>query len=308
MELNKTKNGFYILITVSVLMLLLLGSWWLYLVFKLANKLQDLNHPLLEGNLLNMIKWEGTTFFIFLLILTGTLLYIYFQDHKKTKSLQAFFSSLTHELKTPLASIKLQTQVISDLIHDANIEENFKEKISRYTERLVEDSIKLENQLDNHLQLSRVERDGFLNLREISIISFLKKELNRYHDKISYEIVNESGDENPNVLADDFALQTIVRNLTDNTLKHSNVEFPKVKLLIRKDAMVEIHYIDNGEPFEGEASSLGQLFYKYGSPKGSGIGLYLIKNLMRQMKGHIKLIVDPSLNIKLYFQKNKDLK
>ena len=89
-------------------MVFLLGSWWLYLVFKLANKLETLNHPLLEGNLVKMIKLEGLTFFIFLSILTVTLLYIYIQDHKKTISLQAFFSSLTHELKTPLASIKLQ--------------------------------------------------------------------------------------------------------------------------------------------------------------------------------------------------------
>ena len=131
MELNKTRSRFYLLISFSVMMLLLLGSWWLFLVFKLSNALEGITSQKPQGNLINMIKWEGTTFIVFLIILSITLLYIYFQDHKKTKALQAFFSSLTHELKTPLASIKLQSEVINDLLEDEALEKNTKEKFQK---------------------------------------------------------------------------------------------------------------------------------------------------------------------------------
>lgn len=305
MELNKTRSRFYLLISFSVMMLLLLGSWWLFLVFKLSNALEGITSQKPQGNLINMIKWEGTTFIVFLIILSITLLYIYFQDHKKTKALQAFFSSLTHELKTPLASIKLQSEVINDLLEDEALEKNTKEKFQKYTKRLIQDSIKLEDQLDNHLQLSRVERGGFLNLRQIPIKSFLSKELKRYESSIHLDLNISDKDDDLTLLADDFALQTIFRNLIDNSLKHAKVENVKACVEIKNNEMIELHYSDNGQEFKGDPSSLSNLFYKHGSPKGSGIGLYLIKNLMRQMKGHIIIDAKENLKVTLYFQREE---
>ena len=305
MELNKTRSRFYLLISFSVMMLLLLGSWWLFLVFKLSNALEGITSQKPQGNLINMIKWEGTTFIVFLIILSITLLYIYFQDHKKTKALQAFFSSLTHELKTPLASIKLQSEVINDLLEDEALEKNTKEKFQKYTKRLIQDSIKLEDQLDNHLQLSRVERGGFLNLRQIPIKSFLSKELKRYESSIHLDLNISDKDDDLTLLADDFALQTILRNLIDNSLKHAKVENVKACVEIKNNEMIELHYSDNGQEFKGDPSSLSNLFYKHGSPKGSGIGLYLIKNQMRQMKGHIIIDAKENLKVTLYFQREE---
>ena len=301
MELNKTKNGFYILISVSVMMLLLLGSWWLYLVFKLANKLQDLNHPLLEGNLFSMIKWEGITFFAFLLILTITLLYIYLQDHRKTRSLQGFFSSLTHELKTPLASIKLQTQVLGDIISEIKISDESMAKINKYTRRLMDDSTRLEDQLDNHLQLSRVERKADLNLRPIEIEKFIQKECQRFNLEVPVHIISEAPE--LEIMADDFALQTILRNLIDNSLKHAKVKDLELTFKISLDSEkgILIEYMDNGQTFDGDIEKLGELFYKHNSPKGSGIGVYLIKKLMKQMDGDVAVSQSKSLKVVLNF-------
>lgn len=285
MELNKTRKAFYIVLLFSVLMLFLLGSWWLFLVFKLANKLEDLNHPLLEGNLLSMIKWEGMTFIGFLLTLTVTLIYIYYQDHKKTKSLQAFFSSLTHELKTPLASIKLQTQVLLDALLEAKLEEKTQAKIDKYTKRLIDDSVRLEDQLDNHLQLSRVERSAPLNLTQIELLEFIQQEEKRYEQEIQVHI-KQSEQAQTVIMADSFALQTILRNLFENTIKHGNPDNKQATIdIVSFKDKVQFSYHDNGGPFSGELDKLGELFYKHDSPKGSGIGLYLIKKLMYKMKG-----------------------
>jgi signal transduction histidine kinase len=299
MELNKTKSGYYILISLSVLMVFLLGSWWLYLVFKLANKLQDLNHPLLQGNLVNMIKWEGVTFFILLSGLAITLLYIYLQDFKKTKSMQAFFASLTHELKTPLASIKLQSQVLTDNIEEMDLTNEQREKLTKYTKRLIDDGLRLEDQLDNHLQLSRVERGAPLNLRAINLNNFIKNEKKRYKDQIA---INYDGiPDTLIVMADDFALQTILRNLIENSIKHGNLSSPEATISLISGKQNTIRYTDNGNGFNGDLTQLGNLFYKHNSPQGSGIGIHLVRKLMFQMNGLLTITKSEQLQFELQF-------
>jgi len=284
-----------------VMMLFLLGGWWLFLVSKLANKLMALNHPSIQGNLVSMIKWEGLTFLIFLLVLTITFLYIYLQDYRKTKSLQAFFASLTHELKTPLASMKLQSQVITDIVKDLD-HSDLKEKLEKYTKRLGDDSLRLEDQLDNHLQLSRLERNAALNLREIQIVDFIQKEARRYKDLVQINIQEDS--KGVTIKADDFALQTIFRNLIENSITHVGPGPVEIFCVISNDHEVKISYRDNGAAFTGDTSKLGELFYKHNSPKGSGIGIYLIKKLTRRMNARLEINACPNLEFTFTFPLN----
>lgn len=300
MELR--KNWYYYLISLTVAMLFLLGGWWLYLVFKLANKLSELNDPTLQGNLVSMVKWEGFTFIFLLLVLTSALVYIYLLDHKKTKALQAFFASLTHELKTPLASMRLQSEILNDTIENASLSDQSRKEITTYTNRLISDSIKLEDQLDNHLQLSRVERGSALNLRVLDLHEFTQREIERNYllkPFIKIESISETS-----VMADDYALQTIIRNLMENTLLHNkNVE--KVHITIKSiGSSLVFTYDDQGPQFAGEANKLGKLFYKHDSPQGSGIGLYLIKKLMRQMGGDFQIKSSPNLTFHLHFRRS----
>lgn len=302
MELNKTQNWFYFLTSFAVFFILTLGSWWLYLFFKLANKLEEYDLSATEGNLISMLQWEGLTFFTLLLALAFALFYVFFQDHKKTRSLQAFFSSLTHELKTPLASIRLQSQVLSDLIEDQEIAEEQKKQLRKYSGRLQDDAIRLENELDQHLQLSRVERDAPLNLTSINLVSFLNKEIKKFSEA-TFNIKSES--HALTVLVDEYAFSMILRNLIENTIKHStskNIVFE----ISAQTHMVVIDYSDYGAPFSGDMNQLGKLFYKYNSPKGSGLGLYLIKKLTKLMGGQFTIKNQESLSFVLSLQRGKD--
>lgn len=287
MELNKSRKGFYFLISCAVGMLFLLGSWWLFLVFKLANKLNELNHPLVKGNLLTMVKWEGVSFISFLFLVVMALIYVYVQDFKRNNSMQAFFASFTHELKTPLASIKLQSQVVSELLEDIQIDMKDKEKLRKYIKRLSIAGTRLEDQLDNHLQLSRVERGAPINMRAIDLLAFSRKEFDRFNERIFYTL---DIPKNLSLMADDYALQTILRNLIENSIKHSRSETPQISLLVKKEGdQIKLTYFDQGIPFDGDLKKLGSLFYKHNSPQGSGIGIYLIKKLTDKMGGSFKI-------------------
>lgn len=299
MEVNKTRRWFYGLTLLWVVMLLGLGSWWLYLVFKLHNTLIALNLPELgsEGRFLNMLKWEGSFFFIFLILLGASLLVMYFRDMRKTKAMQAFFSSLSHELKTPLASMRLQAEVIKDLIED---ETHSHEQLSELTKRLIEDTHKLESELEKSLQLSRIEQDAMMTLVPVSLERFLKRQEQKLHTplKIELHIAKDANE----VLADELSLNMIFRNLFENTQRH-NPEARKVSVTATKSgANVYVLYDDYGQKFRGEARNLGNLFYKFNSSKGSGIGLYLIKHLMRKMNGHFEILSNERLQFRLVFK------
>jgi signal transduction histidine kinase len=298
MEVNKTRRWFYGLTLLWVVMLLGLGSWWLFLVFKLNATLTELNLPQLgsQSRFLNMMKWEGSFFFIFLVLLGGSLFIMYFRDMKKSKSMQAFFSSLSHELKTPLASMRLQAEVIKDLIED---EEHSHDQLAALTGRLIEDTQRLESELEKSLQLSRIENDAVMTLVPVSIERYLKR-----HSKVGQNITvaMDIAPDAEEVMADELSLNMIFRNLFENTLRHNkNVTKVEIKA-VKKNHFVEVTYDDYGVKFSGDVSHLGELFYKHNSSKGSGIGLYLIKHLMRKMQGHFEIENTERLKFKLTFK------
>jgi signal transduction histidine kinase len=298
MEINRTRRLFFGLTLLWMMMLLSLGSWWLYLVFKLHSSLSELNIPEIgsQNRFLNMMRWEGTFFFIFLLLLGISLFVMYLRDMRKSKSIQAFFASLSHELKTPLASVRLQAEVIRDLIQD---ETHSHDQLSDLTKRLIEDTHKLEGELDKSLQLSRIDQDGNLSLQPVSLIRFMKRNKERLGPVELRLIIPETAQE---VMADELALNVIFRNLFENTLRH-NPAAKVVEISAEKaGAMVVIRYDDFGKKFEGSVENLGNLFYKFQSSKGSGIGLYLIKNLMRKMQGNLVVNNDERLRFQLSFK------
>ena len=271
------------------LLICALGTWWLYLIVQYGGKLSSVIGPQESTRVITMVKWEGLTFFALLLLLTASLLFLYFKDIKKTKSLQAFFASMTHELKTPLASVKLQSEVIADsidridfqkLTQDKAYYDKLNERVNRLGDRLVEDANKLETTMDKILQLSRLEGGGNLHLIPVDLRSVFETVLARHGKDLD---VHSQWNHTHQILGDEFALTLIFKNLLENTLIHGQ---QKKVWIETKDTLdgVQMVYEDKGK-FQGDIQKLGTLFYKHNSKKGSGIGLYLTKTLMEKMQG-----------------------
>jgi signal transduction histidine kinase len=300
MELNRSKNWPYYLLGFSILFILVLGGWWLYLVFTLAYKLKELHSPILKGNLLMMVQWEGITFLTITLIVGIAIFYVFYQDNKKTRATQLFYASLTHELKTPLTSMRLQSQVILDFLSNLDLQEDEKNKIQKYSERLEEDSIRLEDEIDRHLQLSRLELASDLNLESINLTHFIQELSKKYGLSIK---MNDTEQE---VLADQTALYMIFKNLFENTIRHQNHEKEILINFVNNNQYLKVIYDDQGAPFEGDISQLGKLFYKHNSPKGTGIGLYLIKKLILKQNGLFKITKAPHLVFEISLPRSLD--
>lgn len=291
--MKSSSKTLMILSLLWLTVLLCIGAWWIYLMLNFETILTSLD----KISFSKMLFWEGSTFIVLLILLSGSLLLLYLKDQKKTKALQDFFASLTHELKTPLASIKLQGDVISEIIEAKN-----DPQLIKLVNRLTSDTIKLETQMDKILQLSRIERGGELNLTNIKLVPFIKAIAKNWQNELDVKI--STSREKIEILADEFALELIFKNLFENTKNHSNSKNINIEIN-EKNNQVHISYSDFGT-FHGDAKKLATLFYKYNSSKGSGIGLYLSKKLTKKMNGQFNIINNESLSFELIYQKAED--
>lgn len=296
MELTRTTKWLYWLLGLWIIFILTLGAWWTHLYLKFSEFSVVNSNPEQFYKVTRMLKWEGITVFFGLLALSLLIIYIFTRDLKKTNSLRSFFATMTHEMKTPLASIKLQAEALTDLLQD--IDPKSYEKIKPFAERLVQDGHKLENEMDEILQLARLESGGGLNVQKLDLVEEFEKITFKYPE-LRFHIANST---EPIVMANQYALTLIFRNLIENTKRHQP-HTKNINITIKKqNEFLYLTYDDNGLAFKGNFSKLGQLFYRFNSEKGSGLGLYLIHKLMNSQNGSLSITENNRLIFSLKFQ------
>jgi signal transduction histidine kinase len=266
-------------IVLGILWLLLsvsLGTWWALVAMKQATYIAQLQNSK-EGleffqKQQRMIKFEGA-FFLSLLATGGlSLIIMSVRDIKRNQMIKDFFATVTHEMKTPLASLKLQAESLEEMLT-----ENEEKK---YLHRLIENATRLELQMDKALYLASISRKESLFLEKTKIESIINPFLNYYQN---LELIIESSDF---ISCDKRALESIFKNLIENSYHHG--EATKIKIQIQKNQeRLIIQIIDNGIGFYGNRSKIGSLFFKHNSRSGSGLGLYLAKNLLNKMNASI---------------------
>jgi signal transduction histidine kinase len=242
-----------------------------------------------------MLMWESLSYFALLIASTGVLFWLYLRDARRTRSLQAFFASLTHELRTPLTSIRLQAESISDGLADRPEQKHL-------VQRLLEDSQRLEMQVDRVLELARVEGGGPIFTQAVQIRPWLERVIRDWQQHQSERVEIELNIQDVRVHADQVALQLILRNLLENAVRHSKVE--KVKIRISSESTpngVFLVFADNGAGYAGNTKYLGKLFEKGESSQGAGVGLYLVQVLMKRMGGRAEFGARSGFQVSLLF-------
>jgi signal transduction histidine kinase len=289
----------YSLTLIWAFLIFCIGIWWLYLIKTLSSKIPA--QTFVGLNIPKIIFWEGATFFILMMILTSTLAWLILRDRRKNLSLKAFFASMTHELKTPLASIKLQAEVLHE-----TYEKKAHNEVKKLLERILEDTSKLEGQMDNILQLSRVEMGGQLSLIAISLKDIMKENTSPFYPLAEFTLPTDDHI----VLIEPFAFSLCLKNIFYNGLSHGQIELPakihfNLKVVNFPDH-IELQVSNNGKSFKGKIPELMNIFYKYDSPHGTGIGLYLVGRLMQAMEGKAQVISASPFTLCLSIKKAND--
>ncbi len=213
----------------------------------------------------------------------------YKKEVQLAKQQQNFLLSITHELKSPLASIKLilQTLVKRDL--DASQAKLWAGKAIKESDRL--------NQLVNDLLLAaRLESSYFLQKSKIDlveVVNYCTSNVLESNESVSISI--HSIEEIVEVNADRTAMVTAINNLLGNAIKYSEGN-AEIDIEIEKEANTVILKIkDKGPGIPAvEKEQVFKKFYRIGNEevrktKGTGLGLYIVKSIVEGHQGTIKI-------------------
>jgi signal transduction histidine kinase len=106
------------------------------------------------------------------------------------------------------------------------------------------------------------------------------------------------------ITGDQTAVQIIIKNLLENSIRHSGRDELKIILSSERTASgcFVINYRDNGRGVEShQLPKLGRLFEKGADSHGAGVGLYLVESLMQRMGGEVEFSGSDGFGAKLIF-------
>ena len=296
---NKRLKRLLILQLLSLVLICLLGGWWGQVILKQARQLAFLqqDNQVMESAH-RMIFWEGGTFFVILFAIMGLLYWIYWRDLKRSRSVQAFFASLTHELRTPLTSIRLQAESIAESAEPDSSQ-------NKLLVRLLEDTFRLETQVERTLELARVEGGGSVFNQALPLKPWIERFLQFWSADSKLTVQNKV--EDVEVFGDAPSVQVILRNLLENSVKHNKQV--EIAVTLRSQNIVKngqhwtvLVYQDNGTGSKSDGAKLGRLFYRGPESQGAGVGLYLVQALMQRMGGSAQFEVGEGFKASLWFK------
>ena len=266
-----------------------LAAWWM--IFGLRQL--DLLHLIVDGSMAveslgpklvrqhQMLIWEGGIL-LFCLVGGGAALISYArQERKRHHKLKEFFATFSHELKTSLTSLRLQGESLQD---DLERILGDKEKPA-VLERLLNDTVRVQIQLENSLFLANFENSR-LFVEKLSLQKVLSGFQQHWPEAkiiLEKDCVLE---------VDARALESVLKNLIHNALLHGKAKEIQLVAKAYGDDSVQVMVSDDGEGFDGDGAKLGTLFHRHTQRSGSGVGLYLAKQLMKKMGGDIHFLVE----------------
>jgi len=278
-----------ILSGIWLVVILALVIWWAYHLLDQSTRIADLSRmagiPPAEvaaeqATTHRMVFWEGGTFLLLLLTVSAALSWYYRRDLRRARGTQAFFAALTHELRTPLTSVRLQTEAIAA-----------GEPTQELIERLLVDTHRLESQIDKTLELARIEGGGTLAEQAIRFDQWLERALRHVvateGEGAQLTVGVDAG--LPPVHGDTAALQLILRNLVENSVRHGERALIHIDVAATRSAHgVDLRYRDDGRGYQGDPARLGRMFARGVESRGTGVGLYLVRVLMERMGGSVE--------------------
>ncbi len=219
----------------------------------------------------------------------GIILHDITADRELDRLKSNLISTVSHELRTPLAAIKgyASTLLAEDVEWDSKSQREFLTIISNETDRLT-------SLVNNLLDLSRIEAGSLkLSLEKCNIEETILRGARqaRLESGNRFEVKVEAG--LPSLYADVPRLETILRNLIENSLKYAGEQaFIQVKVNRQSDTIV-FRVMDDGTGIPPEKSErIFERFYRLDDSlarvtSGAGLGLAICQGLVRAHKGEI---------------------
>jgi two-component system phosphate regulon sensor histidine kinase PhoR len=274
-------------------------SLFLYIhsYLKVNNAFHDfvVKHKLDDSQFLDSQTWVNVLILSLLvaIILTGMfIIYVYYQKMIQLYRMQQnFINGFTHELKTPVASLRLFLDTFSK--HELPREEQLK-----YLEYMKRDTDRLSDNVNLILNLAKIEDKKYkTNFEEVELELFVKELVEKYQHLFEQcDIQIEPHQKDATIcLFDRSLMEMLLMNLLGNAISYNESENAKIKInfsIMKKHLIINI--VDNGVGLAGnEVKNIFKKFYQVGkAAKGSGLGLYIAQQVARIHKGTLNVHSD----------------
>lgn len=295
--MKRTNSHLYIIIAfviaqIAWLGLLALWIYWYvtnYIIFEQAGEKLS---PLIDIQTPNVFVFTAG---IILIVGIAVVMFIFFRNlsvqYKLANLYDNFIATVTHELKSPLSSLRLFLETMAY----KNVSE---EKRKDFLSLMMKDVKRLDNLINTILEISKLEQKKIVHDRREYKAGILFEEL------VNESILNLSVPEGvvsykcssvSYCSADKKALQIVIDNLINNALKYST-EAPTINVFVkdnRKKIIIDISDNGIGIPQQYQKKIFNKFFridsVHMPNVKGTGLGLYWTKEIIKQHKGSISV-------------------
>ena len=266
---------------------------WVYWYVKNSRNLAEfakrLPPELLESDFNWIVLLEGGV--LMLMILAGVyVIFVYWNKQARLYQLQSnFVSSVSHELKSPLASIQLYLETLK-------YQKVSSEETQDFVETMLADTERLSGLIDNILESSKSDSKSMqLQFMSVDIVSFLQETI-ALHQRLFEDkqcLIQLKFDNYPRVSMDARAMRMVFNNLIANALRYSPTG-SSLTIHVRQDEkFCNIDFIDQGFGFDNkELKRVFKKFYRVQNQEtqnleGAGLGLYISRQIIKSHKGKI---------------------
>ena len=235
---------------------------------------------------------------IIVAIALAYLMYAIFKEKKLSEIKNDFVNNMTHELKTPISTISLASQMLSDdSIPDSS------KNLGRISKIITQESKRLGYQVEKVLQMATVDKNNFdLKLKEIDIHEIIESVASNF----ILIIENKGGLLIPSLHADETMVKidtthmtNVISNLLDNATKYTE-DKPEIYIeTISRNGYIEVSVKDNGIGIsKSNQKRIFDKFYRVSTGnihnvKGFGLGLNYVKKITEAHNG--ELFVDSEI-------------
>jgi len=224
---------------------------------------------------------------------------------------QDFVASVSHELKTPLTSIRMYGEILKEGWAD-------EEKRQRYYEFIHDESERLSRLISNVLQLARISRnEPQFDMQQVAVTELMsntESKISSQVERAGFELrfIQDESVNDARISIDEDCFMQIIINLVDNAIKFSKDATQKVvevrsKRVANDKIEFSVRDFGPGVPRD-QMKKIFELFYRSESELtretvGTGIGLAIVYQLTTTMGGSVDLVnVDPGAEFRVTWQ------
>jgi len=270
---------------------IILVVFWIYWFLGSHRRLRELaskySPELLQGGIDWVILVEGLVLLVVILVGVYVIFLYWNKQVRLYREQKNIVSQITHELKSPLASLQLHLETIK-LHHPEG------EKLDGFIDTMLGDADRLNRLISNLLSANRLEQKGLrLVLRRVDFSTLVRDYFERHRQILPPGgVLNLTIEEGLFAQLEEESIHMVLRNLLENAILYS-YKSPVIDVSLSRDGrFCHLMVADHGRGLERRyRKKIFRRFYRVRrgkeTIKGSGLGLFIVAAVIRRHKGKV---------------------